>query len=60
VTDGEASHQTPEKQVAGYRRGGARGALGAFVLRVLGYDRAQAYAGSFGQWSNQADTVVER
>lgn len=51
---------TPDKQVAGYCNGGARGALGAFVLRVLGYDRAQAYAGSFAQWSTQADTVVER
>jgi thiosulfate/3-mercaptopyruvate sulfurtransferase len=51
---------TRDKQVAGYCNGGARGALGAFVLRVLGYDRAQAYAGSFQQWSNQPDTVVER
>jgi thiosulfate/3-mercaptopyruvate sulfurtransferase len=51
---------TPDKQVAGYCQGGARGALGAFVLRVLGYDRAQAYAGSFEQWSSQPDTVVER
>ncbi len=51
---------TPDKQVAGYCNGGARGALGAFVLRVLGYDRAQAYAGSFQQWSNQPDTMVER
>jgi thiosulfate/3-mercaptopyruvate sulfurtransferase len=51
---------TPEKQVAGYCNGGARGALGAFVLRVLGYDRAQAYAGSFAQWSNQPDTLVVR
>jgi thiosulfate/3-mercaptopyruvate sulfurtransferase len=51
---------TPDKQVAGYCQGGARGALGALVLRVLGYDRAQTYAGSYQQWSNQPDTVVER
>jgi thiosulfate/3-mercaptopyruvate sulfurtransferase len=51
---------TPEKQVASYCNGGARGALGAFVLQVLGFDRGQAYAGSFQQWSNQPDTVVER
>jgi thiosulfate/3-mercaptopyruvate sulfurtransferase len=51
---------TPDKQVASYCNGGARGALGAFVLRVLGYDRGQAYAGSFQQWSNQPDTAVER
>jgi thiosulfate/3-mercaptopyruvate sulfurtransferase len=56
----EAQGITPDKQVAGYCQGGARGALGAFVLRVLGYDRGQAYAGSFEQWSNQPDTVVER
>src|SRR5207249_2290173 len=56
----EAQGITPDKQVAGYCQGGARGALGGFVLRVLGYDRGQAYAGSFEQWSNQPDTAVER
>jgi 3-mercaptopyruvate sulfurtransferase SseA len=30
------------------------------VLKVLGYGRARNYAGSFGQWSKQADTAVER
>lgn len=50
---------TPDKQVASYCQGGARGALGAFVLQVLGYSQAQAYAGSFEQWSNQPDTDVE-
>lgn len=56
----EACGITPDKQVAGYCNGGARGALGGFVLRVLGYERGQAYAGSFAQWSSQSDTVVER
>jgi thiosulfate/3-mercaptopyruvate sulfurtransferase len=56
----EARGITPDKLVAGYCNGGARGALGTFVPRVLGYDRGRAYAGSFQQWSNQADTVVER
>jgi thiosulfate/3-mercaptopyruvate sulfurtransferase len=51
---------TRDKQVVSYCNGGARGALGAYVLQVLGYDRGQAYAGSFQQWSNQPDTVVER
>jgi thiosulfate/3-mercaptopyruvate sulfurtransferase len=51
---------TPDKRVAGYCNGGARGALGGFVLQVLGYDRGQAYPGSFLQWSNQPDTLVER
>lgn len=50
---------TPDKRVASYCNGGARGALAAFVLQVLGYERAQAYAGSFQQWSNQPDTAVE-
>jgi thiosulfate/3-mercaptopyruvate sulfurtransferase len=56
----EARGITPDKQVASYCNGGARGALGSFVLRVLGYDRGQAYAGSFAQWSSQPDTEVER
>lgn len=51
---------TPDKQVASYCHGGARGALGAYVLRILGYDRGQAYAGSFQQWSDHPDTPVER
>jgi len=51
---------TPDKQVAGYCGGGARGALGAFVLQVLGYSRAQTYAGSFQQWSSQPDSRVDR
>jgi thiosulfate/3-mercaptopyruvate sulfurtransferase len=51
---------TPDKQVAGYCQGGARGALGVFVLQVLGYRRAQTYAGSYEQWSSQPDTRVER
>jgi thiosulfate/3-mercaptopyruvate sulfurtransferase len=56
----EAQGITPDKQVASYCNAGARGALGGFVLRVLGYDRGQAYAGSFAQWSSQPDTPVER
>ena len=56
----EARGITPDKQVASYCNGGARGAFAAFVLRVLGYDGGQAYAGSFQQWSNQPDTAVER
>jgi len=51
---------TPDKQVASYCNGGARGALGGFALQVLGYDRGQAYAGSFAQWSSQPDTEVDR
>jgi thiosulfate/3-mercaptopyruvate sulfurtransferase len=51
---------TPQKHVASYCQGGARGALAAVVLRILGYEHAKAYAGSFAQWSNQPDTRVER
>jgi thiosulfate/3-mercaptopyruvate sulfurtransferase len=51
---------TPDKQVAGYCQGGARGALGALVLQVLGYSRAQTYAGSYQQWADQPDTRVDR
>ena len=51
---------TPQKHVASYCQGGARGALAAVVLRILGYEHAKAYAGSFVQWSNQPDTLVER
>jgi thiosulfate/3-mercaptopyruvate sulfurtransferase len=56
----KAAGITPDKQVASYCNGGARGALGGFVLQILGYDRGQAYAGSFAQWSRQPDTAVDR
>jgi thiosulfate/3-mercaptopyruvate sulfurtransferase len=49
---------TPEKQVASYCNGGARGALGAYVLRLLGFERGLAYPGSFQQWANETDTEV--
>lgn len=50
---------TPDKEVASYCQGGARGALAAVVLKILGYDRARAYPGSFAQWSREPDTRVE-
>jgi 3-mercaptopyruvate sulfurtransferase SseA len=56
----EARGITPDKEVASYCNGGARGALGGFVLQVLGYARGRAYAGSFAQWSSQPDTAVHR
>jgi len=51
---------TTDKQVASYCNAGARGALGGFILQLLGYERGQTYAGSFAQWSGQPDTPVER
>jgi 3-mercaptopyruvate sulfurtransferase SseA len=30
------------------------------VLKLLGFENARTYAGSFGQWSRQPDTTVER
>jgi thiosulfate/3-mercaptopyruvate sulfurtransferase len=44
-----AHGMTPDKQVASYCNGGARGALGGFLLQVLGYDggrtRAHSHSG---------------
>ena len=51
---------TPETAVVTYCGGGARGGLAAFVLKVLGYDRASNYAGSFNEWARQPDTKVDR
>jgi 3-mercaptopyruvate sulfurtransferase SseA len=30
------------------------------VLKLLGYERARNYAASFGAWSRQPDTRIER
>ena len=50
----------PETAVVAYCGGGARGGLAAFVLKILGYDRASNYAGSFNEWARQPKTEVDR
>jgi 3-mercaptopyruvate sulfurtransferase SseA len=30
------------------------------TLKLLGYENVRNYSGSFGQWSRQADTPVEK
>ena len=55
----EAQGITPDKQVASYCNGGARGALGGFVLRVLGYERGADVRGLVRAVVEPPDTAVE-
>jgi thiosulfate/3-mercaptopyruvate sulfurtransferase len=43
-----------------YCQSGIRAALGTFVLRLLGNDRARNYDGSMAEWANLEDTPLER
>jgi len=37
-----------------------RAAHALMILKLMGYDKARNYDGSFGEWSRQEDTQVER
>jgi 3-mercaptopyruvate sulfurtransferase SseA len=51
---------TPEKVVNSYWQGGARASLATLVLKILGYEKARTYAGSYGQWAQQSDTQIDQ
>ena len=50
---------TPESEIITYSHGGARASLATIVLKILGYDDARTYAGSYAQWASQKGTTVE-
>ena len=37
-----------------------RAALATIVLKILGFERARNYDGSFRQWSRDPDAPIER
>lgn len=56
----DAAGIDPAAIEAVYCQGGIRAALGTFVLRLLGNDRARNYDGSMAEWANREDTPLER
>jgi thiosulfate/3-mercaptopyruvate sulfurtransferase len=51
---------TPDKQVITHCQAGIRAAHAYFVLKLMGYDRAANYDGSWAEWGNLADTPIVR
>jgi thiosulfate/3-mercaptopyruvate sulfurtransferase len=51
---------TPSKQVVTHCQSGIRAAQGAFILRLMGYDRVSNYDASWNEWGNRDDTPIER
>lgn len=54
----EAVGVTPDKQVFTHCQAGIRAAHAYFVLKLMGYDRAANYDGSWAEWGNVADTPI--
>jgi thiosulfate/3-mercaptopyruvate sulfurtransferase len=50
---------TPEKEVVTYCQSGGRASHTLFVLRLLGYQKARNYYGSWEEWGNRSDTTIE-
>ena len=51
---------TPGKQVITHCQAGIRAAHAYFVLKLMGYQRAANYDGSWAEWGNVADTPITR
>jgi thiosulfate/3-mercaptopyruvate sulfurtransferase len=55
----QAAGMTPDKKTIFYCRTGVQASFMYFVAKLLGY-RGTVYDGSFQEWSNTADTRVEK
>lgn len=49
---------TPDKYVITHCQAGIRAAHALFVLKLMGYDRAANYDGSWAEWGNTPDTPI--
>lgn len=49
----------PDKEIVTYCQSGGRASHTLFVLRLIGFQRSRAYYGSWQEWGNRDDTLVE-
>ncbi len=50
---------TPDKEVITHCQSNVRGSHAYFTLRLMGYDSVRAYEGSWEEWGNRSDTLIE-
>jgi thiosulfate/3-mercaptopyruvate sulfurtransferase len=56
----EASGITPDKTIIVFCQGGYRSANTFITLKALGFQNVQNYAGSWGEWGNRDDSIIEQ
>lgn len=50
---------TPDKEIITHCQSNVRGAHAYFTLRIMGYDSVRAYEGSWFEYGNREDAVIE-
>ena len=55
----DAKGLTPDKEIVSYCQGGGRAAHGVLALKLLGYERARNFDGSYGAYA-ASTAPVER
>jgi len=56
----EGAGVTPDKEVITYCQTHRRSAFSYVVLKSLGYGRVRGYPGSWSEWGNDPDTLIEQ
>ncbi|MGF1669455.1 MAG: sulfurtransferase, partial [Balneolaceae bacterium] len=50
---------TPDKEIIPHCQTNVRGSHAYFTLRLMGYDSVRPYEGSWAEYGNREDTIIE-